>query len=189
MTGRRGPDIDAASARVSARQVLMNIDNPQVAINIPSTRRLVRATAIAVTVAAVLLVTVVLPVEYGLDRLGTGKALGLMVLTDPVTAPPPGAPERGVKLVPVQNGPAALYPAEFKLDSRELALGPNEQVEFKYRLERGAAMMFSWKATGDVVHDSHGDIELELHSGSRRQLDAGGLERLAVSPDQKESVQ
>jgi hypothetical protein len=51
----------------------------------------------------------------------------------------------------------ALYPAEYKFDSREFVLGPYEYVEYKYHLEQGAAMLFSWRASGDVVHDFHGD--------------------------------
>jgi hypothetical protein len=137
----------------------MKAEHSNVPLNIPSTRNLIRATAIAVAVAAVVLVTVVLPAEYGLDPLGTGKVLGLTVLTDPVAAPPPVVGDGEVKLIPVQNGPAALYPSEFRVDSRRLVLGPYEYIEFKYRLEQGATMLFSWKASGDVAHDFHGDAD------------------------------
>ena len=43
----------------------------------PSVRMLARTTAIALTVAGAILVTVVLPAEYGVDPLGTGRRLGL----------------------------------------------------------------------------------------------------------------
>lgn len=45
--------------------------------DLPSTRTLVRSTVIAALVAIVLLVTTVLPAEYGFDPTGVGRALGL----------------------------------------------------------------------------------------------------------------
>jgi hypothetical protein len=118
------------------------------------------------------LVTVVFPAEYGIDPLGTGKALGLSALAATTAAEEPVPPPQGDKIVPVQEGPFALYPAEFKVDSRELVLGPYEYVEYKYHLERGAAMMFSWRASGDVMHDFHGDPEGQSSSTAAQSFDA-----------------
>ena len=42
-----------------------------------SPRRLLRSTLIALAVAGLLLVTVVLPAEYGIDPTGAGRVLGL----------------------------------------------------------------------------------------------------------------
>lgn len=44
---------------------------------LPSTRTLVRSTVISAIVAIVLLVTTVLPAEYGVDPTGIGRTLGL----------------------------------------------------------------------------------------------------------------
>lgn len=115
-----------------------------------------RASGIALLAAVVLLVTVVLPAEYGIDPLGTGKALGISALAG-VTAEEPVPPPAGTKVAPVQEGAIALYPAQYKFDSREFVLGPYEYVEYKYHLEEGATMLFSWRASGDVIHDFHGD--------------------------------
>jgi hypothetical protein len=126
------------------------------------------ASVAALVAAAILLVTVVLPAEYGIDPLGTGKALGLSATT---TAEEPVPPPEGEKVAPVQEGPFALYPAAFKLDSRELVLGPYEYVEYKYHLERGATMLFSWRASGDVMHDMHGDPEGQSSSTAAVSFD------------------
>lgn len=123
----------------------------------PSVRQLGKAIAAAFVVASVVLVAVVLPAEYGIDPLGTGGAFGLTALSAPALAPIP--PPEGDALAPVPMGPVALYPGEYKFDSREIALGPYEYVEFKYHLAKGATMLFSWTANGDVVHDFHGDPE------------------------------
>src|SRR5687768_7059955 len=44
---------------------------------LPSSRTLLRSTAIAAVTALVLLITVVLPAEYGVDPTGIGRVLGL----------------------------------------------------------------------------------------------------------------
>jgi hypothetical protein len=117
------------------------------------------ASAAALVVAGILLVTVVFPAEYGIDPLGTGNALGLSALAGTAVTEEPVPPPQGQKVAPVREGPFALYPAQFKVDSRVLVLGPYEYVEYKYHLEKGAVMMFSWQASGDVIHDFHGDPE------------------------------
>lgn len=44
---------------------------------LPSSRALVRSTLIALAVAGTLLLTAVLPAEYGIDPTGAGRVLGL----------------------------------------------------------------------------------------------------------------
>lgn len=55
---------------------MYNANKPDPA-ELPSTGRLLRSTGIAVVVASVLLVTVVLPAEYGVDPTRVGSLLGL----------------------------------------------------------------------------------------------------------------
>jgi hypothetical protein len=121
----------------------------------PSARSLVSTVAFAIAGASLLLVTIVLPAEYGIDPLGTGEALGLSALrpsTEPVSPPPVGD-----TLAPTVNGPIGLYARPFSVDSREFVLGPYEYVEYKYHLAQNAVMLFSWSATDGVIHDFHGD--------------------------------
>ena len=138
---------------------------------VPTTATLVKASATAFVVASILLITVVFPAEYGVDPLGTGKALGLSALSGDAAAEPV-PPPTGAKVVPVQEGVFALYPAGFKVDSREIVLGPYEYVEYKYHLERGATMLFSWRASGDVMHDFHGDPEGQSSSTAAQSFDS-----------------
>jgi len=124
---------------------------------LPSRRKLAQTTAIAIVAAAAILVTLVLPAEYALDPLGTGRVLGLTRISAPPPrveepAAPPGGP-----LAPIQNGPIGLYPAEYKTDSTRFVLGPYEFVEYKYHLEQGATMVFAWKSSATVLHDLHGE--------------------------------
>jgi len=141
----------------------------------PSAAKLLTASAIALVAASVLLVTVILPAEYGFDPLGTGEALGLSALAG-TAAFDPVVPPQGDKQIPVQEGNYALYPAQYKFDSREFTLGPYEYVEYKYHLEQGATMLFSWAASDDVMHDFHGvpdgsTTEQSYDNRSRRRAD------------------
>jgi hypothetical protein len=127
----------------------------------PSTGQLLLTAAIAVAVASLLLITIVLPAEYGIDPLGTGSALGLTAMAAPpaATTPPSGPLAGGEALAPVQNGPAGHYGAEYKTNAIQLVLGPYQYVEYKYRLEKDATMLYTWTATSTPIVDFHGEPE------------------------------
>jgi len=116
----------------------------------PSGRTLVKATAAALLAAVVVLVTAVLPAEYGIDPVGTGRALGLLNLfgVDEATATP-------ATIAPTAGGPVFSQADEYRADSREFTLGPYETVEYKYELNPGATMLYSWSASDDVDFDFH----------------------------------
>jgi hypothetical protein len=123
----------------------------------PSLSRLARTTVMALVVAGALLVTIVLPAEYAIDPVGTGRWLGLTEIASRSLTPVEVVNADGAALVPVQNGPFGEYPAEFKLDVFEIALAPYEYVEYKYHLEQGATMLYSWTASAALIHDFHGE--------------------------------
>jgi hypothetical protein len=135
---------------------MTTVSGPPGPQQLPSLRRLAMASAISLAVAILVLLVAVLPAEYGIDPLGTGRMFGFTALSQAGAAAPVPPPE-GDTLAPVQQGPFALYPGEYKFDSREFVLGPYEYVEYKYHLAKDATMLFSWTADGDVVHDFHGD--------------------------------
>ena len=55
---------------------MYNTEKPR-AEELPSTGHLIRSTVIAMVSAAVILLTIILPSEYGVDPTGIGRALGL----------------------------------------------------------------------------------------------------------------
>ena len=63
-----------------------------VAVNPPSRGRIIKATVIALAAAAVLLIVAILPAEYGIDPIGTGKALHLTDLAKADAARPANKP-------------------------------------------------------------------------------------------------
>lgn len=114
----------------------------------PSGRSIAKASALALVVALVLLATVVLPAEYGIDPLGTGRGLGLLGLasSDAGEAPPIAA---------APGGPIVTQPSEYRVDARQLTVPSLGSVEFKYELAQGAAMLYSWRATAPLSFDFH----------------------------------
>jgi hypothetical protein len=123
----------------------------------PSTKTLARTIVTALAVAGAILVAVVLPAEYGVDPLGTGAALGLTAIADPAGGAEVETVLAGERLVPSAAGPIAHYGRGYNVDARRLVIGPYEYVEYKYRLEAGATMVYSWNADADLLHDFHAD--------------------------------
>ena len=117
----------------------------------PTRSRILGATVVAAAVAAVLLFVAILPAEYGIDPLGTGKALGLTALsgTGSAVTSPPQAP---ATTAPGPQAATALADDEYKVELR-----PFEGVEYKYRLEQAAALIYSWTSSAPVEYEFHGE--------------------------------
>ena len=122
----------------------------------PSKAAILRATAIAFAAALVILFVAVLPAEYGIDPLHTGRLLGLTGISK--AAEPAATAGRAT---PVATGIYAAQPGIYKVDSEDLALAPGEGVEIKYHMQKGAAMLYGWKATGAVQFEFHGEPDVK----------------------------
>jgi hypothetical protein len=123
-------------------------------VELPSSRKLFRATAIAILAAAIILVTVVLPAEYGLDPLGVGRRLGLF---RPHAAP---APEAAAAVSDGMPSAGGLFKSEtpFRSDEMTVELAPGEGAEVKAAMKQGERFVFSWVAVGGAVDvDMHGE--------------------------------
>ena len=130
----------------------------------PSGRTLLKATLVALVIAGVVLVTAVLPADYGIDPLGVGRATGLLDLFaaggDEEAAATPAT------ITPGLAGPVFPRPYDWRLDTREFTIAPGTGMEFKYELDRGATMLYSWKANGFVDYDFHTEPEGKPSSAS-----------------------
>lgn len=130
------------------------MDNNLPKTELPSTRTLAMATGIALLVALCLLFTAVLPAEYGYDPLKTGKALGLSgILQAEVNEIKGAAPTPG----PGQTGVYTPQSKIYKVDSEDFRLRPGDGVEMKYHMQKGAAMVYGWKANGRLTYEFHGE--------------------------------
>lgn len=123
---------------------------------LPSRRKLLVTTLGALAVAAVIVVTAVLPVEYNRDPLGTGKAFGLL-RAPPVDQTLKVSAEASAGLEPQPLGDSTLYGAPYRSDTVTFTLQPYDFIEYKYHLAKGAGLQFAWTATAVVTHEFHGE--------------------------------
>ncbi len=118
--------------------------------------RIAAAAGAALLVAGILLVAVVMPAEYGVDPLGTGARLGLLelgVIGQQVAKLDAEAAAGGA----AQGAIIVGRDRPFTTDSVEFVLAPREGLEYKYRLEKGEALLYSWTATGPVNYELHAE--------------------------------
>jgi hypothetical protein len=118
--------------------------------------RIAFATAAAMFVAGVILVTIILPAEYGVDPVGTGRWFGLTQIAQAAGSTVETA-ATGTALTPVRPDANTPQPQGFRRHSMTFMLGPREGIEFKYRLEKGASFVYAWKATDMVGFEFHGE--------------------------------
>jgi hypothetical protein len=120
------------------------------AIEGPSRSAIVKATLIALAVALMLLFVAVLPAEYGVDPLKTGRLLGLTGIS--------GADSNaGGRATPAGTGIYAPQPSTYKVDTEDIGLHPGEGFEIKYHMQKGASLVFAWKADGKLQFEFHGE--------------------------------
>ncbi len=162
----------------------MSTQQASVQADLPSLRKLFTATGVALLVAAVILVAFVLPAEYGIDPLRTGRAFGLTELANSSAEPakPAAAPSGAAAppvadagktlinpvLVPSPTGDAPTVkdtflaqPGRFQFDSREITLAAGEGMEIKYDMKKGAGLVFSWTASGTLPFEFHGEPDVK----------------------------
>ena len=106
--------------------------------------QILRATGWSLLSAAILVVGVVLPAEYGIDPTGFGRLTGL---TKKVTA---AAPAR--KVWSISHG------EKYQLQSYEVQLKGDEELEYKAHIDSGEPLLYSWrvKEGTQVYFEFHG---------------------------------
>ena len=59
--------------------------------------------------------------------------------------------------VPFQTTAYTPQSRSYKVDSRDIVLAPGKGIEVKYHIEKGATMVYSWKADAVVIFEFHGE--------------------------------
>jgi hypothetical protein len=145
---------------------------------LPSTGQLIRSTIIAMLSAAVILITIVLPSEYGVDPTGVGRALGLAEMGDIKvqlakeaeedrlqSAPAPVAgPDKQSGLIDAIIGALFIKQAAAQTttsgwtDEISITLKPSQGAEVKLVMKKDAVAEFDWSVDSGVAnYDLHGD--------------------------------
>ena len=119
---------------------------------LPSIKTLNRATLFAAGIATVLLVTVVLPAEYGVDRTGVGRLLGLTEM---------GLMKRAAAEKAQAIATADLAPLDYRAGQSgeiQVSLAPGDGREVKASMRTGGKMTYSWSSDKFPVHyELHGE--------------------------------
>jgi hypothetical protein len=123
---------------------------------IEARHRIAVAAGAALLVAGLVLVMFVLPAEFAVDPLGTGARFGLLDLG--IT----GQQVEALETAAATGGAgtaAILAPQDraFQQEMVEFKVGPGQWVEYKYRLDKGEALLYSWKASAPVNLDFHAE--------------------------------
>ncbi|TQV68243.1 transmembrane anchor protein [Exilibacterium tricleocarpae] len=162
---------------------MYNTDLPE-RQDLPTSAQLLRSTLIALGVAIALLITAILPAEYGVDPTGIGRTLGLTEMGEikvqlaeeaaseaagraelvETTAPP--VTTKDIEAAPV---PAAIAPevaaaettdadAPQWTDTVSLTLEPGAAAEIKLIMNKGATADYEWSVSaGHLNSDLHGN--------------------------------
>lgn len=154
----------------------MHNSNGPSAYELPSTKKLIKSTVLAALVAVILLFTVVMPAEYGIDPTGIGNAIGLTRMGEiKVSLAEEAAADTEATPTPFA-APAAPDKLTPELDDSQghetkITLAPDQGREIKVTMTKGDKVEFSWATDGGKAnYDVHGDsksLGINYHSYSK----------------------
>ena len=141
-------------------------------IELPSSKKLIKSTAIAAVSAVVVLVTCVMPAEYAIDPTGMGKVLGLTKMGE-IKQSLAVESENGINAAQAVNSVeqisvetstqtaadnAQMIMPAINKESISIELKPGQATEVKLTMPQSASVNFDWKAVGGGLnYDTHGD--------------------------------
>lgn len=144
----------------------MNDTNPPV----PSLKSLIIAIAFATLLAALILISAVLPAEYGIDPTGLGKMMGLTELSTQSKATSqalaitsPALPPQAAEISGRHSSANSTETTQQQLqpqwqDSVKIIVPAGDGLEYKFHLAKGASLEYSWTTDGAKLYfDFHGE--------------------------------
>lgn len=167
-------------------------------VELPSAGKLIRSTAISIVAAGAILVTTVLPAEYGIDPTGIGRVLGLTTMGEikkslekdakehTRLAPRPGDRQSVLAMLgnllissaAAQDGKPAKDASNWK-DETTFSLKPGQGFEIKLTMKKGATATYEWTATdGRINYDLHahaGGKNARYKRGRGKRSDSGSF--------------
>lgn len=161
-------------------------------LEVPSTKKLVKSTIIAAAAALALLITIVMPAEYGIDPTGAGRLLGLQKMgeikmslareaagEEQASKVAATTPETSLQIVQATAVPvteevvpqetASVEPAaNIRSDEMQVTLAPDEGTEIKVALKKGQKVEYSWSTNGGKanfdVHADSKELNIDYHN-------------------------
>ena len=143
-----------------------------------SKKQLLKSVVIALTIGSIVLLTAVLPAEYGMDPLGTGKLFGFGKLyqgeTQTKVEKPNailnfkkikmeklGSPASVAKPIEANNPPPEAQYAQ-REDILKVIVAAGKGIEYKFKSLKHGSIKYEWTADKGVVYiDFHGEVKQE----------------------------
>ncbi len=151
--------------------------------DLPTKGQLLKSTVVAAIAAAFILVTIVLPAEYGIDPTGFGNFVGLLKmgeikvsladesaaevpsekpLESESTVNPTEASQQTLSELPNASAP------NIRTEEMSITLAPNEGQEIKLTMARGDSVNYAWWTSGGRANfDTHADskaLQIKYHN-------------------------
>ncbi|MBU2342556.1 MAG: transmembrane anchor protein [Alphaproteobacteria bacterium] len=160
--------------------------------DLPTNGQLLRATAIAAIAAGAILVTVVLPSEYGIDPTGVGRVAGFTQMgeikqqlaleaaaDEARVSAEAEAPQTVLAGNPDSTASDASGPSS---DVTTLTLAPGEGAEIKLVMAKDNIVKYDWSASGGAVNfDTHADAPGISYHGYGKGSNSGGEQGTLVA--------
>ncbi|HQS22853.1 MAG: hypothetical protein V4546_05560 [Bacteroidota bacterium] len=137
-------------------------------------KKIIRATIISMIIGVVLLVTAVLPAEYGIDPTGAGKLFGFSRLYIPENTTSGTMVSSNFPLIKMEkagSGPDVKRPSEADNPAPEIQLTQREDsvqvivpagkgLEYKIYMLKHGKMKYEWTTNNGVLYfDFHGEVK------------------------------
>ena len=115
-----------------------------------STITLVKASITSTVVAAIALVTLILPAEYNIDPTGIGHKLGLTTLAQATES----------EVIVSTNNADTNTSSNQEFQIIEVVVPAGRGVEYKFAMQQYAKMTYEWLTDGEALYfDLHGEPE------------------------------
>ena len=117
---------------------------------------LIKASLAALVLAAVALLTLILPAEYNIDPTGVGQRLGLTVLAQSVDGSAVDTPATEASSV----DPESLPESTASQQVIEITVPANKGIEYKLQMQQYDKVTYEWMTDGGSLYvDLHGEPE------------------------------
>lgn len=103
---------------------------------------IIKNSLVAIVIAVSIFYTIVYPIEFGKDPLGTGKLFGLPVLAEASKDEKTG-------------NAISIY--KFRKDSIDILVPANRGLEYKFKLSQFSNLTYKWTSEVPLYFDFHGE--------------------------------
>lgn len=141
-----------------------------ISVPVHSNATLLKASLVATVIAAIILVTAILPAEYNIDPTGIGKSLGLTKIATAADAIVPSAKAannviNSTNTIVIEDAPSVVEITQrraevigLRQDTVDIVIPAGKGLEYKLLLNKAAYLEYEWRTDGEPLYfDFHGE--------------------------------